>query len=62
MAMTHRELLELVKEMRSRQRLYFQSRSKTALQRAKALEAQVDAELARLLPDREEDEPQGLFD
>lgn len=60
--MTDIELLELVKEMRRRQRLYFKSRSKTALQRAKALEAQVDAELARILPDKEEDEPAGLFD
>lgn len=60
--MTHIELLELVKEMRRRQRLYFKSKSKTVLQKAKALEAQVDAELAGLLPDKDEDEPHGLFD
>lgn len=40
------KILELVKEMRKAQKEYFASRSYEALRKSKALETQVDKELA----------------
>lgn len=63
--MTTLELYTLAKnvqEMRRLQKLYFKSRSKMWLQKAKAWEAQVDAELDRLFPQTPEEVPKGLFD
>lgn len=43
--MTDREFLELVRRMRTAQRVYFQCRAPSDLNRAKALEREVDREL-----------------
>lgn len=45
--MKDREFLELVRRMRAAQRVYFQCRAPSDLNRAKALEREVDEELKR---------------
>ncbi len=45
--MTDREFVELVRRMRAAQRVYFQCRAPSDLNRAKALERKVDGELER---------------
>lgn len=45
--MTDREFLELVRRMRAAQRVYFQCRAPSDLNRAKAFEREVDRELER---------------
>ena len=45
--MTDREFVELVRKMRAAQRVYFQCRAPSDLNRAKALERKVDDELER---------------
>lgn len=45
--MTDREFTELVRKMRAAQRVYFQCRAPSDLNRAKALERKVDDELER---------------
>lgn len=45
--MTDREFAELVRKMRAAQRVYFQCRAPSDLNRAKALERKVDDELER---------------
>ena len=54
---THR-LIDLVRQMRSAQKAYFQGRSPEALSAAKSLEGQVD----RMLKMLKEGEPPTLFD
>ena len=45
--MTDREFVELVRRMRAAQRVYFQCRAPSDLNRAKDLECEVDEELKR---------------
>jgi len=58
------ELIELAKLMfrlRSAQKQYFKERIPSDLQKAKVLEKQVDAELAKLFSPISEDDEMGLF-
>lgn len=45
--MTHSQFVEKVSEMRNAQKQYFRTRSSEILRRAKQLEREVDAEIAR---------------
>jgi len=58
------ELIDLAKLMfrlRSAQKQYFKERIPSDLQKAKVLEKQVDAELAKLFSPISEDDEMGLF-
>lgn len=46
--MTHREFFDKVSEMRTAQKEYFKYRSNAALNRSKALEREIDSEIARV--------------
>jgi hypothetical protein len=46
--MTQSEFIELVAQMRTAQKTYFKTRSKTILEQSKALERQVDAAVVQL--------------
>ena len=46
--MTPHEFFRKVERMRSKQKEYFRTRSKTALNQSKAVEREVDAEIARV--------------
>lgn len=46
--MTAREFFNLVREMREAQRSYFLTRSRDLLEKSKALEREVDREIARV--------------
>lgn len=63
--MNAREFFELVSEMRTEQKLYFQTRSSHHLSASKRLEREVDKEISRvraLLVGRTEPKQQSLFD
>jgi hypothetical protein len=46
--MTNTEFIDLVAQMRTAQKSYFRTRSKTILEQSKALERQVDAAIVQL--------------
>jgi hypothetical protein len=50
--MIQSEFIELVEQMRTAQKNYFRTRSKTILEQSKALERQVDAVIAQLTEEK----------
>lgn len=64
--MDARQFFERVKVMRHFQKEYFKTRTRTALQQSKALESEIDAEIARVnrlldLPENKMPETPTLF-
>ena len=62
--MNAREFFNKVAQMRSMQKEYFRTRSKTALQESKRLEREIDMEIARVegIVGKTEDTDASLFD
>lgn len=61
--MTTIEFVDKVKTMRDAQKEYFNTRSRSVLEKCKQLEREVDAEIARLqMKQRKAGELVGLFD
>lgn len=62
--MNAREFFNKVAQMRSMQKEYFRTRSKTALQESKRLEREIDMEIARVewIVGKTEDTDTSLFD
>ena len=61
--MNAREFFDKVAQMRSMQKEYFRTRSKTALQESKRLEREIDVEIARVegIVGKPEDTDTSLF-
>lgn len=62
--MNAREFFDKVAQMRSMQKEYFRTRSRTALQESKRLEREIDMEIARVegIVGKTEDTDTSLFD
>ena len=62
--MTSRQFFDRVVQLRRFQKEYFATRSRESLQQAKALEKEIDDEIARvqkILASREQQQPPNLF-
>ena len=62
--MTNRQFFDRVVQLRRFQKEYFSTRSRESLQQAKAVEKEIDDEIARvqkILASREQQQPPNLF-